>query len=79
MTASVIVRTRFLNAIRYAHLENGRGGYAVREEIVKFRPDLQDARRRSLFDHLFRNDLNQRLPIGRWYGRLLADVIAALP
>lgn len=53
------------------YLENCRSRNAVREQIIQLRADLQDSGRRSLFNHLLCNDLDERLPIRRRYGSLL--------
>lgn len=48
-----------------AYFEDGGRRYAMREQVIELRSDLQYPCRRPLFDDLLCNDLDQRLPV-RW-------------
>lgn len=46
------------------------------EQVVELSPHLQNSCGRPLVDHILCNDLDQGLPVWRWYGSLFRDLVA---
>nr|POE65904.1 hypothetical protein CFP56_57594 [Quercus suber] len=61
------------------HLQNGRGRYAMGQQVVQFGSHLQDPRRRPFFDDFRGYHFDQRLPIWWWDDRLVGDLITIAP
>jgi hypothetical protein len=58
------------------YLENGTGWNAMSEKVIELSSDLQDAGRAALGKNLVGDLRDESLPIRRWNGCLLCDLIA---